>query len=143
MGRSRTSWGHHDADASGRGSHADNRPRPLHRLRTRPVAMDRARGSGADHDGGRMTALDATSPATGKPNELRTVLSALDAFLAAHDHRTESVAEFLGAQFDAGLAWVQFDQGSGGLGVDAGLNRVVRKRLAAAGAPDNFRSNTG
>jgi alkylation response protein AidB-like acyl-CoA dehydrogenase len=88
-----------------------------------------------------MTALDATSPAKGKPNELRTVLSALDAFLTAHDHRTESVAEFLGAQFDAGLAWVQFDQGSGGLGVDAGLNRVVRKRLAAAGAPDNFRSN--
>ena len=42
--------------------------------------------------------------------------------------------EFRGAQFDAGLAWVHFPEGSGGLGVRPELNRVVERRLRDAGA---------
>jgi hypothetical protein len=37
--------------------------------------------------------------------------------LAAHDPAHTDPREFLGARFDAGLAWVQFPQGHGGLGV--------------------------
>ncbi|MEX0768900.1 MAG: acyl-CoA dehydrogenase family protein [Microthrixaceae bacterium] len=43
--------------------------------------------------------------------------------------------EFLEAQFDAGLAWVHFPVGNGGLGVSPGLQREVIARLGAEGAP--------
>jgi alkylation response protein AidB-like acyl-CoA dehydrogenase len=44
-------------------------------------------------------------------------------------------AAFLGAQFDAGLAWVHFPQGHGGLGLNAKLQKQVNERVLAAGAP--------
>ena len=47
---------------------------------------------------------------------------------------TDPVA-FLRAQYDAGLAWVHFPVGWGGLALSADLQRVVDDRLAAAGAP--------
>ena len=43
--------------------------------------------------------------------------------------------EFLGAQFDAGLAWVHFAEGFGGLGLAAKLQKTINERLHAAGAP--------
>ncbi|HKX76311.1 MAG TPA: acyl-CoA dehydrogenase family protein [Acidimicrobiia bacterium] len=43
--------------------------------------------------------------------------------------------EFWGAQFDAGLAWVHFPPGAGGLGLTPGLQRRVNERLRTAGAP--------
>ena len=66
--------------------------------------------------------------------DTQKVESALDALLAAHDPKAESYAEFRGHQFDAGLAWVQFPEGNGGLGVAPQLQKVVAKRLADAGA---------
>ena len=42
---------------------------------------------------------------------------------------------FLRAQYDRGLAWVNFESGYGGLGVSAALQHDVDARLAAAGAP--------
>ena len=45
--------------------------------------------------------------------------------------------EFLGAQFDHGLAWVHFDEGFGGLGVAAGLQRR-RPATSRAGAPPSL-----
>ena len=48
---------------------------------------------------------------------------------------------FLGAQFDAGLAWVHFDEGHGGLGLAPGLQKVVQERLARAGAPHPYPRN--
>jgi len=66
---------------------------------------------------------------------LQKVEAALDALLAAHDPKQESYQEFRGHQFDAGLAWVKFPEGDGGLGVPGQLQRVVDKRLAEAGAP--------
>ncbi len=41
------------------------------------------------------------------------------ALLAANDPTSLSAIEFLGAQFDAGLAWVHFPEGEGGLGLVA------------------------
>ena len=60
--------------------------------------------------------------------------AAIDGLLAAHDPQQLSYAEFRGAQFDAGLAWVHFDEGHGGLGVSPKLQRRVEERLRAAGA---------
>ena len=50
--------------------------------------------------------------------------------------RTEPI-EFLRARFDAGLAWVHFPEGLGGLGLDRGHQALVEELLLAAGAPDN------
>nr|MDQ3578748.1 acyl-CoA dehydrogenase family protein [Actinomycetota bacterium] len=58
-------------------------------------------------------------------------------FLAAHDPPTTERMEFLRARFDAGLAWVHFPTGLGGLDAPHALQAVVDEDLAAAGAPDN------
>lgn len=62
------------------------------------------------------------------------VEAALDALLAAHDPKTTDNVVFRGARYDAGLAWVHFPVGSGGLGVRPELNKIVDRRLRAAGA---------
>ncbi|HXY95162.1 MAG TPA: acyl-CoA dehydrogenase family protein [Acidimicrobiia bacterium] len=59
----------------------------------------------------------------------------VEKLLTEHDPETEPVEEFLGAQFDAGLAFVHFPEGHGGLGVAPKLQAVVNRRLLAAGAP--------
>src|SRR3954462_3420897 len=57
--------------------------------------------------------------------------------LAAHDPASTPPVEFLRARFDAGLAWVHYPAGLGGLGVARELQSVVNAELVAAGAPDN------
>ncbi|MEY6564353.1 acyl-CoA dehydrogenase family protein [Streptomyces sp. PGLac3x] len=59
------------------------------------------------------------------------------ALLADHPPATTSRAAFLAARFDAGLAWVHYPEGLGGLGAARSLQSVVDAELAAAGAPDN------
>jgi len=54
-------------------------------------------------------------------------------FLAAYDPATD----FLRARFDAGLAWVHYPPGLGGLGLPRALQPVVDEVLADAGAPGN------
>jgi alkylation response protein AidB-like acyl-CoA dehydrogenase len=66
--------------------------------------------------------------------ELAVVESALDALLSEHDPTTMSREEFRGLQYDAGLAWVHFPEGFGGLGVRPTHQRVVEQRLRQAGA---------
>jgi alkylation response protein AidB-like acyl-CoA dehydrogenase len=61
-------------------------------------------------------------------------LDLADQLLAELDPRTTPVAEFRGRQFDLGLAWVSFPEGSGGLGLPPALQRPVDERLVAAGA---------
>jgi alkylation response protein AidB-like acyl-CoA dehydrogenase len=56
--------------------------------------------------------------------------------LAGHDPQGDRM-EFLRAQFDAGLAWVHFPAGLGGLDAPRALQSVVDADLAAAGAPTN------
>ncbi|CAM5591972.1 acyl-CoA dehydrogenase family protein [Streptomyces fumanus] len=58
-------------------------------------------------------------------------------FLAAHPPASTARTDFLRARFDAGLAWVHFPEGLGGLGLPRTLQPVVDAELAAAGAPDN------
>ena len=78
-----------------------------------------------------MTDVDAT-----------TVLDRLvDDLLASHPPSVTEAAAFLGAQFDAGLAYVQFPEGYGGLGLAPALQAHVDTRLQAAGAPSAFRRN--
>lgn len=57
--------------------------------------------------------------------------------LAAHPPATTGRAEFLEARFDAGLAWVHYPVGLGGLDAPRSLQPVIDAELAAAGAPDN------
>src|SRR2546421_2450127 len=66
--------------------------------------------------------------------DLRTRVAEL---LAANDPATMEPLEFLRARFDAGLAWVHFPVGLGGLGAPRSLQSVVDSELTAAGAPDN------
>ncbi|MFR9800854.1 acyl-CoA dehydrogenase family protein [Pseudonocardia sp. RS010] len=59
------------------------------------------------------------------------------AFLAEHDPAATERTEFLRARFDAGLAWVHYPEGLGGLAADPGLQPGVDRAFADAGAPDN------
>ncbi|MGN5377952.1 acyl-CoA dehydrogenase family protein [Streptomyces lasalocidi] len=51
--------------------------------------------------------------------------------------------EFLRARFDAGLAWVHYPEGLGGLGAPRHLQAAVDAELEAAGAPDNDARRNG
>lgn len=51
------------------------------------------------------------------------------------------VVEFLGAQYDMGLAWVHFPVGLGGLGVSPKFQKAVNEVLYAAGAPNPMYRN--
>jgi alkylation response protein AidB-like acyl-CoA dehydrogenase len=60
-----------------------------------------------------------------------------EAFVAAHDPKATDRLEFLRARFDAGLAWVNFPPGLGGMGAPRVMQAVVDEVFVAAGAPDN------
>ena len=62
------------------------------------------------------------------------VEAAIEQLLATHDPKTMDNVTFRGYRYDAGLAWVHFPVGFGGLGVRPDLNRLVEKRLREAGA---------
>jgi alkylation response protein AidB-like acyl-CoA dehydrogenase len=59
----------------------------------------------------------------------------VDDLLAANPPGRTDRQAFLEAQFDAGLAWIAFPEGCGGLGLAPKLQRVVDTALAKAGAP--------
>ena len=59
----------------------------------------------------------------------------VDDLLAANPPARTDRQTFLEAQFDAGLAWVAFPEGCGGLGLTPKVQRVVDTALAQAGAP--------
>ncbi|WP_432036011.1 acyl-CoA dehydrogenase family protein [Streptomyces cucumeris] len=77
------------------------------------------------------TARDRT--AVDAPELRRRVRALLDAHPPADTGRLD----FLRARFDAGLAWVHYPAGLGGLGAPRSLQAVVDAELEAAGAPDN------
>ena len=55
--------------------------------------------------------------------------------VAEHDPKSVPIPEFLGACYDAGLSWVHFPEGLGGLGVSRGLQAVADRILQGAGGP--------
>ncbi|MGB8387831.1 acyl-CoA dehydrogenase family protein [Mycobacterium sp.] len=57
------------------------------------------------------------------------------ALLDEHNPATTDPREFLGAQYDAGLAWVHLPHSFGGLGLPRTAQERVDAQLAAAGAP--------
>ena len=69
------------------------------------------------------------------------VSSLIEELLAAHDPRSTPAEEFLGARFDAGLAWVWFPEGYGGRGLPQALQGIVERTLRRAGAPDESLRN--
>ena len=74
-------------------------------------------------------------------DEIGRVDAAVQALLAVHDPSSTADVTFRGARFDAGLAWVHFPDGLGGLGVRPELNGLVERRLREAGAqPANPRT---
>jgi alkylation response protein AidB-like acyl-CoA dehydrogenase len=67
--------------------------------------------------------------------EAAQVDAAIDAFLADHDVAGMDPMEYRGARYDAGLAWIHFPVGFGGLGLVPKLQSVVERRMREAGAP--------
>ena len=61
----------------------------------------------------------------------------VEEFLATHDPATTDRLEFLRTRFDAGLAWVHFPEGLGGLGLPREQQSIVDAVMTAAGAPTN------
>lgn len=61
----------------------------------------------------------------------------VDGLLADHPPASTPAQEFLGEQFDRGLAWVHFPADSGGLGLSPKDQQRVQARLGAAGAPSS------
>ena len=55
--------------------------------------------------------------------------------LASYDPATTDAVKFLGARYDAGLAWVWFPPGLGGLGLTPQDQVLVERELRLAGAP--------
>jgi alkylation response protein AidB-like acyl-CoA dehydrogenase len=68
------------------------------------------------------------------PDDLRARVRQL---LTEHPPASTDRLDLLRARFDAGLAWVSYPEGLGGLGLRRELQAVVEQELAAAGAPSN------
>ena len=59
----------------------------------------------------------------------------VDQLLADVPPATTPAKEFLGAQFDRGLAWLHYPKGYGGLGLTLKDQQLAQSRLVVAGAP--------
>ena len=86
-----------------------------------------------------MAVLESATSSAGSSDE-QLVQAKLDELLSSHDPKGD-VVEFLGAQFDAGLAWVHFPEGEGGLGLSPKAQKLVQERIAAAGGPSPYYRN--
>jgi alkylation response protein AidB-like acyl-CoA dehydrogenase len=64
-----------------------------------------------------------------------------DQLLAELDPRSTPAEEFLGRQYDLGLAWVHFPEGYGGLGLSPKLQTLINEKLAQASAPSPYARN--
>lgn len=83
-----------------------------------------------------MSVIEA-SPATDE----QRVTSLVEQLLTSNPPATTDARTFLGAQFDLGLAWVHFDVGHGGLGLNPRLQQVINERIYAEGAPNPVSRN--
>jgi alkylation response protein AidB-like acyl-CoA dehydrogenase len=76
-------------------------------------------------------------------NTPETLRERVRAFLAEHDPAEMPKQDFLNARFDAGLAWVHYPEGLGGLGVSRSLQRIVDAEFAVANSPSNDPERNG
>jgi len=72
---------------------------------------------------------------TDTSREASIVNEAIDTLLENYPPDSTDAKVFWGAEFDAGLAWVDYGTGDGGLGVSPKYRETVSRRLAEAGAP--------
>ena len=86
-----------------------------------------------------MTAI--AEPAASADADQRLVGDLVDRLLSEHPPSTTPAKDFLGAQFDLGLAFVHFPAGNGGLGLGPNLQEIVNSRLRDAHAPNSFWRN--
>jgi len=70
-----------------------------------------------------------------------TVVHLAEELLKKFPPASTPVVEFLGAQYDMGLAWVHFPVGLGGLGVSPKFQKAVNEVLYPAGAPNPMYRN--
>jgi len=86
-----------------------------------------------------MAVVDTAAPlddgGEGRVSEL------LDELFARQPPATSDCVDFLGTQYDLGLAWVHFPIGCGGLGLSARLQERIQARIAAAGGPSPYGRN--
>jgi alkylation response protein AidB-like acyl-CoA dehydrogenase len=82
------------------------------------------------------TVLESTVSA-----EERRVVDLVDHLLAEHPPKSTPATEFLGAQFDLGLAWVHFPEGHGGLGLTPKLQKTINEMIFNAGGPNPYYRN--
>ncbi|MEZ5259346.1 MAG: acyl-CoA dehydrogenase family protein [Ilumatobacteraceae bacterium] len=120
----------------------DGRSGPVHRSLTRclgprigTVCAATIRGA-PRHRGGRDDLTD-----TALTTDEQRVSDLVDQLLADCPPSSTPRQEFLGRQFDLGLAWVHFPEGEGGLKLSPKLQKLVAERLGAAGAPVSANRN--
>lgn len=77
---------------------------------------------------------------TAQPADAKHVDDLIGQLLSENDPLGDRV-EFLGAQFDLGLAWIRFPEGDGGLGLSPGLQVRVNQAMLEAGAPFSAQFN--
>ncbi|GAC1538144.1 MAG: acyl-CoA dehydrogenase family protein [Acidimicrobiales bacterium] len=65
----------------------------------------------------------------------RRVSDLTEQLLSEHPPSSTNPRDFLGAQFDLGLAWIHFPEGNGGLGLSPKLQELVSSRLREVKAP--------
>lgn len=67
--------------------------------------------------------------------------SRVDSLIANYPPNKTKPVEFLGAQFDAGLAWVHFEIGNGGLNASPKHQKIVNEAIATANGPSSYARN--
>ncbi|MFZ4667660.1 MAG: acyl-CoA dehydrogenase family protein [Microthrixaceae bacterium] len=77
----------------------------------------------------------STVTSTSQDPDETLVAERVEALIAEHDPATTEEQAFLEAQYDAGLAWVHFPEGWGGLGVSPKLQKLVIEAVGRAGGP--------
>ncbi len=73
--------------------------------------------------------------------EERLVFELVDVLLTDFPPVSTKAQVFLGAQYDCGLAWVNFPIGYGGLGLSPKHQKIVNERVLAAGGPSAYARN--
>ena len=58
----------------------------------------------------------------------------IDEFLEEFNPQEMEDIAFRSARFDAGLAWIHFPEGQGGMGLRPNLQKVIERRMREAGA---------
>ena len=71
-------------------------------------------------------------------NEISALVESL---IANYPPNKTKPIDFLGAQFDAGLAWVHFPVSYGGLGASPKHQKIVNEAIAAANGPSSYARN--